>query len=252
MDATIVILLLILFGAASVIYGIYGIRINEIKGVIGERTVSRILHKLDTSAYQVLDNVVLHSGERITQIDHIVVAEAGVFVIETKNYKGWILGVETSEYWTQVLFQHKEKLYNPIRQNNSHIAALKNLLHEFKHIRYISLIVFSTRAELKVQTQTPVIYTHNLLDTIDNYSNTNLTIADQQAIVAKICTANMSADYNKEDHITSIQQSIQRRERLVQANVCPQCGGNLIERKGHYGRFMGCGNYPRCRFTRSL
>ncbi|RHM21308.1 hypothetical protein DWZ75_04175 [Bacteroides stercoris] len=30
---------------------------------------------------------------------------------------------------------------------------------------------------------------------------------------------------------------------------CPKCGGNLVERKGRYGTFGGCLNYPRCRFT---
>lgn len=32
---------------------------------------------------------------------------------------------------------------------------------------------------------------------------------------------------------------------------CPQpgCDGRLIERNGRYGRFLGCTNYPRCRYT---
>lgn len=33
--------------------------------------------------------------------------------------------------------------------------------------------------------------------------------------------------------------------------ACPQsgCGGRLIERTGRHGRFLGCTNYPRCRYT---
>lgn len=33
---------------------------------------------------------------------------------------------------------------------------------------------------------------------------------------------------------------------------CPKCGGNLIERKGKFGKFYGCSNYPKCRFTKRL
>ncbi len=33
---------------------------------------------------------------------------------------------------------------------------------------------------------------------------------------------------------------------------CPQCGGNLIKRKGRYGEFYGCSNYPKCKFTRKI
>jgi len=31
---------------------------------------------------------------------------------------------------------------------------------------------------------------------------------------------------------------------------CPQCGGNLIERSGKYGKFYGCSNFPKCKFTK--
>lgn len=33
---------------------------------------------------------------------------------------------------------------------------------------------------------------------------------------------------------------------------CPDCGGRLIERTGRLGRFFGCENYPKCRYTRSI
>ncbi len=36
------------------------------------------------------------------------------------------------------------------------------------------------------------------------------------------------------------------------SNICPQCGGELVERNGRYGRFMGCRNYPDCRYSRKL
>lgn len=34
--------------------------------------------------------------------------------------------------------------------------------------------------------------------------------------------------------------------------ICPRCGGRLIIKNGRYGRFIGCSNYPRCKYTKSL
>jgi DNA topoisomerase I len=30
---------------------------------------------------------------------------------------------------------------------------------------------------------------------------------------------------------------------------CPKCAGNLIEKKGRFGRFLACTNYPDCKYT---
>lgn len=34
--------------------------------------------------------------------------------------------------------------------------------------------------------------------------------------------------------------------------LCPKCGGALIERKGKFGMFLGCNNYPKCRYTTGI
>ncbi len=36
------------------------------------------------------------------------------------------------------------------------------------------------------------------------------------------------------------------------AEICGQCGGELIRRNGKFGEFWGCGNYPRCRYTKNI
>lgn len=38
----------------------------------------------------------------------------------------------------------------------------------------------------------------------------------------------------------------------AEVEVCPVCGGELVKRKGRFGMFFGCGNYPRCRFTKNV
>lgn len=39
---------------------------------------------------------------------------------------------------------------------------------------------------------------------------------------------------------------------VVPTTKCPQCGGALVERKGPRGKFLGCSNFPKCRYTREI
>ncbi len=34
--------------------------------------------------------------------------------------------------------------------------------------------------------------------------------------------------------------------------LCPKCGSELVIRKGRYGEFIACSNYPKCKYTRPL
>ncbi|NNT71696.1 NERD domain-containing protein [Flavobacterium sp. IMCC34852] len=241
--------LLILFITLIVLLKIYQ---ADIKGAIGEQNISLRLRFLDKSKYKVINNVVLQSGDYTSQIDHIVISDYGVFVIETKNYKGWILGNEHSEYWTQVIYKRKEKLYNPIRQNLGHIKTLRKCLSEHSNVEYKSIIVFSSRAAIKVNTVTDVIYSSQLVSTIKRYSDTNLTEIEKENIFSKISGLNRIATYDKRQHIKSIKQRIEKRENSIREDKCPQCGGRLILREGKFGDFLGCSNYPKCTQTIKL
>jgi DNA topoisomerase-1 len=33
---------------------------------------------------------------------------------------------------------------------------------------------------------------------------------------------------------------------------CPKCGGELLRRKGRYGEFIACSNFPKCKYTTDL
>jgi DNA topoisomerase I len=34
--------------------------------------------------------------------------------------------------------------------------------------------------------------------------------------------------------------------------ACPECGGDLLERRGRFGKFIACSNYPDCKYKRNL
>jgi hypothetical protein len=116
-------LLLALFGSLLRRF----LRRPKVKGRIGETIVSvGALKRLDPKIYRVFNDVVLPrpDGKGTTQIDHVVVSPFGIFVIETKNYGGWIFGDEDSRYWTQTIYGKKSRFQNPLHQNALHVRAL--------------------------------------------------------------------------------------------------------------------------------
>lgn len=96
------------------------------------------------SDYKIFKDVLIRNSYGTSQVDHLIVSPYGIFVVETKNYKGWILGGENSDKWTQNIWGNKYQLANPIRQNYGHIKALQNALPQFVSNQYISIIVFHT------------------------------------------------------------------------------------------------------------
>lgn len=102
------------------------------------------------------------SGER-TEIDTLIISVSGIYVLETKNFHGWIYGNEDWEYWT-VSYSNKRKykFYNPVRQNSTHIRALQSLVPEIPAENYFSLIVFSDSSEFKrLEVHSPRTYVLN-------------------------------------------------------------------------------------------
>lgn len=99
------------------------------KGILGEFMVNLCAYwQLDNDVYRLFRNVTLATKDGTTQIDHIIVSVYGVFVIETKNLKGWIFGNPHQKIWTQQIYKHKSKFQNPLHQNYKHTKTLQSLL----------------------------------------------------------------------------------------------------------------------------
>lgn len=52
--------------------------------------------------------------------------------------------------------------------------------------------------------------------------------------------------------IVEIPTKNEKTERKKQDNICPECGGKLVEKRDRFGSFMGCTNYPKCNFTTKI
>lgn len=188
---------------------------------------------------------------RSSQIDHLVVSRYGLFVIETKNYKGWIYGGGHSEQWTQNIYGKKYSLYNPILQNAGHVRAPRRVLKEFGEVPIVPIVAFSQRGSVNVQTtEAHVVYWSDVKLVIGQYVEPKLSSEAVDAICKMIESKRFdSTRETAQMHRQNARRAKEQKVDAIDSGRCPRCGGRLVLRNGRYGRFWGCSNYPRCRFT---
>ncbi|WP_437179427.1 nuclease-related domain-containing protein [Neisseria perflava] len=120
-----------------------------VKGWMGEQAVKNGLdNMLDEAIYQPFHDLIIPYRHQTTQIDHLYLSPYGIFVVETKNYTGWIYGSEKQARWTQVVYHKKSSFQNPLRQNYAHIKALALLLGVSESC-FHSVVVFVGDCEFK-------------------------------------------------------------------------------------------------------
>lgn len=225
------------------------------KGEMGEEYVANILSKLPLPEYRTINDIYITDNEHSTQIDHIVISEFAIFVIETKFYKGEIYGGENSENWSQYIHSNQFTFRNPILQNKGHIAALRKTLKLNTEIPIISIIAFSDQAYLHVTSETKVVYWEQLLRTILSYEQKFIPMSVANKIYSdmlNIKAANATSKKLKKAHINNVQAKKTQSNNAIRNGQCPRCEANLVLKKGKFGSFYGCSNYPQCKYTLNL
>ncbi|WP_295406280.1 nuclease-related domain-containing protein [uncultured Thiocystis sp.] len=97
----------------------------RLRGVAGEAQVGRALGRLFP---EVRHDLILPDGRGgLTQLDHVALTPAGLLVVETKNYRGTVLGQANEATWTQLMGRQRHSFQNPLRQNHAHIKAVQAL-----------------------------------------------------------------------------------------------------------------------------
>lgn len=265
----VIILLPILVFIAPAIFGIVMIagliilklKYPEIKGAIGEKYVNTALRRLGPQ-YKVFHDLYVPNGKGGTaQIDHVVTSPYGIFVIETKHYNGWIFGDENQKNWTQVIYKRKEKFLNPIWQNKGHIQALKSYISNENLDAFYSIIAFSNQSTFKFQnpfTSSQVIHIPQLDNVIKQRNQRRLSdseLAEVNQILERLhITDKKQKSGLRKKHVEAIRNK--PKENIMvgiqQKKVCPRCGGHLSLKKGKFGSFYGCSNFPKCRHTKQV
>lgn len=164
----------------------------------------------------------------------------------------WILGGEHSEEWTKIVYGQKYQFRNPLKQNYAHVKALMEVLKITDQNVFIPIIAFSNQADIKVMCSKNVINFRQLKKCILRYQNKVLPIDQMVLYEAKL---QGFTNYTKDErsiHVAGVKAKADFNKANINMGICPKCGGKLVERKGKYGRFLGCSNFPRCHFTYNL
>lgn len=217
------------------------------RGKSGEKRVHRLLLSLPDEYYLWTDVYIQRNGFS-SQIDHVLISRYGIFVIETKNYKGWIYGNDDADKWTKNVFGRRYYFANPLRQNNAHVKALSNAFCKSENY-FIPIVVFLHDATLKCHTKGTVIYAGQLLDRIYSYQNPIMSMEEVQRLADILYNISVEQETTRIEHLNYVHRSKNQRNAQISSGICPSCGGQLKLRQGKYGSFYGCSSYPKCRFT---
>lgn len=179
-------LLLILFLIVVAVIALSGLNSSaKAKGKRGEkRVIAQAEKHLDEKNYTVLNNCTFQINEQLTtQIDHIVVSRFGVFVIETKNYQGWIFGNEHQKMWTQKLYQKSYQFQNPLHQNYRHIKTLQNLLGDVLEPEDLhSVVVFVGESTFKTAMPSNVLQGREWISYVKSFHEEVMSSVKMQRI----------------------------------------------------------------------
>jgi hypothetical protein len=186
-------LLLLAFGIAIVV-GVKAGRHDE-RGfqTSGESQVTALLMKrFRAPDYHLLNHVTLRVGDETTQIDHILVSRFGVFVIEAKDYNGWIFASERSRQWTQVLYRMRFRFQNPIHQNYKHLCTVRALLDFLPQETVKSVVVFTGSARFKATVPKGVVMLKDLTSYIERHAATVMSVNRLQFCVGRLETSRLA------------------------------------------------------------
>lgn len=167
----------------------------------------QILKYFHPPNYHLLNNVTLPILDGTTQVDHILVSRFGVFVIETKDYKGWIFADKNSTKWTQVLYKSKFKFNNPIYQNYKHTKTVRDLLDFLQPEAIKSAVVFTGDAEFKTPIPQGVFRLDGFIEHLQTCKTEILSLNRVQFCVGRLETTRFALTEQTDiEHVQRLQR----------------------------------------------
>ncbi len=219
--------------------------IKDIIGWFGEHWVKKELKKLPKDKYKIINDIMISVDNKTYQIDHIVFSNYGIFVIETKQYNGYFTGSKYDKKWVRHSGSKKYYYTNPIRQNYGHVKAICEFLN-LEETKVFNIVCIPSRAKLNIEHDGELTRNYNIADKI--YSFKDEIIDNPDMYYQKIKESNITSKKVRIEHNENIKKNIKKFDE----KMCPKCGGKLVERSSDYGLFIGCSNYPKCKYTEKI
>jgi len=222
-----------------------------ISGLYGEFTIAAIFKSLP-SEYHVMNDILIQTGTKLrlynpgkygespwriirkknrlyemvkmsSQIDHVIVSPYGLFIIETKNHKGWVYGTIESKVWTQVLNGENGRraygghahytFFNPVTQNIGHIQHLSKAINISPNCM-TGMIVFTNPEAFLGNINCSCCYTLDMLyEAIMSYTTPIWNINQTEKIIHAI-EKNNSNNYTLSKEHTVYVEDLRNRQEI--------------------------------------
>ena len=88
-------------------------------------------------------------GKGTAEVDGLLIAPTGIFVIEAKTYRGEIEGRADDAEWTQILGRTWRKFQNPLKQNYGHRKDVERIVGEQLRGEVVPVVAFSGEAKFR-------------------------------------------------------------------------------------------------------
>ena len=169
---------------------------TTLKGAVGEYRVWKWANTLlPRPRYIHFHDLWLATPTSRTQIDHVFLSRMGVFVVETKNYEGWIHGKPGDDNWTQTFANGiRCKFRSPLRQNAWHVRVLARVLEPsgVGLANLHSVVAFVGAAQIKTALPDNVTFGRDFAYYIKSFNAPVLTEGRVDAVRSAIAAARIS------------------------------------------------------------
>ncbi len=172
---------------------------------MGEQAIAWALSQsLDPARYRRIDDVIIPNGYGGTaQLDHVIISEFGIFVVETKNRNGLIAGASTETIWHQITDNRRYPFQNPLLQNENHIRALAALVG-LPRWAFHSVVYFCGEARF-VQPMPANVRTGDLITAVRSKTRIILYPDEMNAAWRLLCHCKRDPNLNACRHVQNVQ-----------------------------------------------
>lgn len=224
---------------------------SNFKGMMSEWAIKYKMNKyMDHTTTLLLDDILLKTEDGTsTQIDYIIIAPSGIYVVEAKFCNGYTTGSRNDDKWKIKYYGSGKTFYNqnPFNQNYKHIKAIESVLGiESEKLHNVVLYIGKKN---KSPIKNLYFKTKFLMEAIN--SNKSVVIDDVEAVAKKIWDAQIDPSRkNKKAHVKALKKRFEENKESVgdkpKTNIkkCYYCKSQNVKIKnGHHGKnnkYLSC------------
>ena len=167
-----------------------------------------------------------------------------------RNLLQWLRGMKPSEFEDYIADLFRRLGYKARAVGESHDGGIDVILEKDSIVRYVQCKKFITSV-------VPVSSIRDFYGAIaDHQTNgkgyfitTNKFTLEAERF-AEDKPIELIDGFKLIDYIRMAEKETKTKNLGINnSEVCPKCGGHLIEKKSKFGLFYGCSNFPKCNYT---